>query len=266
MYDDRFETVHSDVNSQPLLWDELLATSTFKSDYSNSDVPSLDNECLNEEDLRERVKEEKNRTEKSGSTKYGIEYIINNDNVSSFEKFEEPFLQREPSEKYFDHPRRSSRRRRSPSHLTYDQKGRSVYNMMALRMASKVDPNDSFYKYLMFLMTDGNSGCLEGLPVDVLYRGLAQINGFKSNIYGPDTPDYSQAMKGPNSQEFREEMGAEVAELEAHSTWQEVKRSEIPSGINVLPSTWAFKVKRYPDGRLRKFKERFVSRGDYQVQ
>jgi hypothetical protein len=25
-------------------------------------------------------------------------------------------------------------------------------------------------------------------------------------------------------------------------------------GMNVLPSTWAFKIKRYPDGTVKKFK------------
>ena len=38
------------------------------------------------------------------------------------------------------------------------------------------------------------------------------------------------------------------------------------SNINALPSTWAFKVKRYRDGILRKYKARFMARGDMQVQ
>ena len=39
---------------------------------------------------------------------------------------------------------------------------------------------------------------------------------------------------------------------------------EKAKGVNVIPSTWAFKVKRYPDGRFRKFKDRFCVRGDFQ--
>ena len=61
-------------------------------------------------------------------------------------------------------------------------------------------------------------------------------------------------------------MGEEIQELERHNTWMEVQRSSIPEGANILPSTWAYKVKRYPDGRLRKFKARFVARGDRQVE
>ena len=36
--------------------------------------------------------------------------------------------------------------------------------------------------------------------------------------------------------------------------------------MNVLPSTWAFKIKRYPDGRVKKFKARFCARGDQQKE
>ena len=36
--------------------------------------------------------------------------------------------------------------------------------------------------------------------------------------------------------------------------------------MNVLPSTWAFKCKRYPDGMIRKLKARFCARGDKQIE
>ena len=45
-----------------------------------------------------------------------------------------------------------------------------------------------------------------------------------------------------------------------------MKRSSLPEGANLLPSTWAFKEKRYPDGRLRKFKACFCVRGDKQIE
>ena len=36
--------------------------------------------------------------------------------------------------------------------------------------------------------------------------------------------------------------------------------------MNVLKSTWAFKLKRYPDGLIKKFKARFCARGDMQLE
>ena len=45
--------------------------------------------------------------------------------------------------------------------------------------------------------------------------------------------------------------------------WELVPRTE---KMNVLPSTWAFKCKRFPDGRIKKFKARFCARGDRQKE
>ena len=45
-----------------------------------------------------------------------------------------------------------------------------------------------------------------------------------------------------------------------------LKRSSLPEGANILTSTWAFKIKRYPDGRFRKFKTCFCVRGDKQIE
>ena len=41
-----------------------------------------------------------------------------------------------------------------------------------------------------------------------------------------------------------------------------MKRSSVKS--NILPSTWALKKKRYPDGRFRRYEARFCVRGDRQ--
>ena len=47
------------------------------------------------------------------------------------------------------------------------------------------------------------------------------------------------------------------------NTWDVVERTE---EMNVLPSTWAFKCKRFPDGLIKKFKARFCARGDKQIE
>jgi len=36
--------------------------------------------------------------------------------------------------------------------------------------------------------------------------------------------------------------------------------------MNILPSTWAFKCKRFPDGSVKKFRARFYARGDRQKE
>eukprot|EP00804_Cyclotella_cryptica_P022604 CCRYP_009465-RA/>CCRYP_009465-RA protein AED:0.35 eAED:0.35 QI:0/-1/0/1/-1/0/1/0/76 len=38
-----------------------------------------------------------------------------------------------------------------------------------------------------------------------------------------------------------------------------------PDGAHIIDSTWAFEIKRYPDGLIKKFKARFYVRGDQQI-
>ena len=41
---------------------------------------------------------------------------------------------------------------------------------------------------------------------------------------------------------------------------------DLPPNANILPGTWAFKVKRFPDGHFRKFKVCYCVRGDKQIE
>jgi hypothetical protein len=45
--------------------------------------------------------------------------------------------------------------------------------------------------------------------------------------------------------------------------WEIVERQ---SWMKVLPSTWALRCKRFPDGMIRKLKARFCARGDKQME
>mmetsp|Transcript_15060 Transcript_15060/g.36762 ORF Transcript_15060/g.36762 Transcript_15060/m.36762 type:complete len:970 (-) Transcript_15060:1237-4146(-) len=78
-----------------------------------------------------------------------------------------------------------------------------------------------------------------------------------------DNPNWNQAMSGPLSQGYWEAMKVEIDALNNKDSWEVLDRT---SDMNVLPSTWAFKCKRYPDGRVRKLKARFCVRGDRQIQ
>jgi hypothetical protein len=61
-------------------------------------------------------------------------------------------------------------------------------------------------------------------------------------------------------------MKLEIATLENIDAWSVVDRNDSEGAPHhVIPSTWAFKCKRYPDGRIKKFKARFCARGDKQL-
>ena len=60
-------------------------------------------------------------------------------------------------------------------------------------------------------------------------------------------------------------MELEIATLEAINAW-EVLEYDSETMPNVIPLTWAFKCKRFPDGLIKKFKARFCARGDMQLE
>ena len=70
-------------------------------------------------------------------------------------------------------------------------------------------------------------------------------------------------MNGPNRDGFMEAARLELEALRGMDVWDEVPRE---SWMKVLPSTWTFRLKRFPSGLIRKIKGRFCARGDRQVE
>jgi hypothetical protein len=54
----------------------------------------------------------------------------------------------------------------------------------------------------------------------------------------------------------------EITQLESKGTWVEVDASQAMSKI--IPGTWTFKLKRRPDGTVKKYKAHYCVRGDLQ--
>jgi hypothetical protein len=83
----------------------------------------------------------------------------------------------------------------------------------------------------------------------------------------PDFPTYSQAMSGPDADEWWEAMKLELATLMKLNTWTVVPRSEAEqAGQKVVPLTWALRQKRDPAGLPTKKKGRLCCRGDLMKQ
>ncbi len=70
-------------------------------------------------------------------------------------------------------------------------------------------------------------------------------------------------MNGPFLAEYWQAACVEVETLEEMDAWDVVEREP---EMNVLPSTWAFKCKRFPDGLIEKFKARFCAHCDKQIE
>ena len=78
-----------------------------------------------------------------------------------------------------------------------------------------------------------------------------------------DTPRFHQAMNGPHSDQYFQAMELELETLYKMDAFDVVPCSEA-DGRTILDSTWAYKAKRYPDGRIRKYKARLCVRDDQQ--
>ena len=102
-------------------------------------------------------------------------------------------------------------------------------------------------------------------PVSNYVDGIHPLS-FVAKKYDEDTPNYQMAMASPDQEGYIEAMKVEITALEKQNTWELCERKMLPKGANVLPSTWAFKRKRYPDGLIWKLKARFCVRGDKQIE
>ncbi|KAL7465925.1 hypothetical protein ACHAXS_006230 [Conticribra weissflogii] len=85
----------------------------------------------------------------------------------------------------------------------------------------------------------------------------------KSASSQADNPNWWQAMNGPFANEYWKAAVTEIETLEGMDAWEVVDQQP---DMNVIDSTWAFKLKRFPDGLIKKFKARFCARGDQQIE
>ncbi|GIL58363.1 hypothetical protein Vafri_13424, partial [Volvox africanus] len=87
-------------------------------------------------------------------------------------------------------------------------------------------------------------------------RAVSQRVNIAIRIKEPAT--YEEAVRGPQSREWRKAMDAEIEAQLANGTWE---LGVPPKGAKVLPCRWVYKVKTNPDGSVDRFKARLVAKG-----
>ena len=130
--------------------------------------------------------------------------------------------------------------------------------------------------YTTALAMDPEFGILDdfsALSPDILTRNPYMFKAKPGN--DPDTPTIKEALTGPHHDDFLAGMSLEIEELAGHDTWTVMKRADIKNSTRadgtvyqpqVIPLTWAFRIKRWPDGLLRKLKARICVHGDLQTE
>lgn len=69
---------------------------------------------------------------------------------------------------------------------------------------------------------------------------------------------YMEALRSEDSENWKEAMDSEVRSLEKNQTWQ---LKQLPEGRKVIDNKWVFKVKKYANGQIERYKARLVIRG-----
>ena len=183
-----------------------------------------------------------------------------------------PALQREPPARPPPAPdppvaTRTGRTRRAPSRYGYDGTQGAGYFGFASTLFSYY--RASTYRASATLRSAFSSGLdLDSAGFDwtdpLAYFSAHAASSKKG--HDPDIPTYHQAMRSPEAEGYRKAMATEIEALERNKTWELVLRSEmIARGRTALPGTWAFRKKRFPDGRVKKYKARYCVRGDKQI-
>mgnify|MGYP002043585278 CR=1 FL=1 len=86
---------------------------------------------------------------------------------------------------------------------------------------------------------------------------------FITKARSEDQPRWHEAMNGPFRDKWWESCVTEITTLERREVWDVVP---LEDWMHVIPSTFAFLIKRNPDLVIKKFKARFCARGDKQIE
>ena len=282
VYDEWFSTLPNDPSDQqlaaPEVWQDLIVISRDEIGFDKADIPpQLHPDWLtNEEADRRAIYERKRQRERNLlPADEPADIVVANDDDDfpvPDNVVDDPFVDDddEEVEPVVPEQRRLQRERR-PNPKYY---GPEYVNAMteAQQKFGILDFNDAFIASMNSIIDKPTNH--ETTIYTVMHADKVDEDGlldalhplaFAARANADDTPNFSQAMTGPDAEGFYEAMKQELISLESLDAWEEVPR-EAAAGRNIIPTTWAFKRKRYPDGSARKLKARLCVRGDRQVE
>jgi Reverse transcriptase (RNA-dependent DNA polymerase) len=119
--------------------------------------------------------------------------------------------------------------------------------------------------YLSVNRLSSNGETLSTTEVEELETWAANVTacGVDTDAPGRDDPSsYAEAMRSTYADKWRTAIEDELSMLSSNGTWEVVPR---PPNVNIVGSKWVFRLKRFPDGSVDKFKARLVAQGFSQV-
>lgn len=123
------------------------------------------------------------------------------------------------------------------------------------------DPYTDFASYMVLEQTPSPTPLIQEIRDPRILHTHTLRNKKKAK---EDVLTYNEAMSSPFQEEFYHAMREEIHTLaNVFRCWELVPREP---GMKVLRSTWNFRIKRFPDGSVKKFKARFCACGNEQQE
>ena len=80
-----------------------------------------------------------------------------------------------------------------------------------------------------------------------------------------DTYTFKNMLQEDDKNEFISAMMKEIKDHEDRNHWDVMLRDDLPKGAKTILAIWSFKRKRFPDGRVQKYKARICAHGGMQT-
>jgi hypothetical protein len=305
VFDDAFSTVPSRVNDDdikpPDNWTDLLTFSRMNVyDGDEDDVPTLDEEWLTEQEIEARNRQ-KNQFKRNQTIQPVVrsvepiredpeEQLIENENDDDSNDPVQEWMNNDDDDdddddndddEYYDYWRpREAKRQWIPNRRYFNENYDSTTKLnrnegldALINDFGVLSEDEAFLATLGIDEKEITTSQLKQIEVlnsiamdeDGLLTSIHPL-AFAAKANNDDSPNFYQAMNGPDAEGYYEAMVKELEQLETKDPWELVRIEDLPEDVNILDSTWVFKRKRTPDGQVKKLKARFCVRGDQQIE
>ena len=140
-------------------------------------------------------------------------------------------------------------------------KSQLLDNMFYQNCWDTSNPYTDFASYMVMECTPSSTPLIQEIRDPRILHTHALRNKKKAK---EDVLTYNEAMSSTFQEEFYHAMREEIHTLaNVFQCWELVPREP---GMKVLRSTWNFRVKRFPDGSVKKFKAQFCACGNEQLE
>ena len=94
------------------------------------------------------------------------------------------------------------------------------------------------------------------------FAASASFKAYNSSVKDEAEPlTFKEAMECPDAPKWRHAMKLEVFQLQRNKTWQQISRKDVPPGTKVIPGKWVYRLKRDANGKIIRWKARWVAKG-----